>query len=302
MVRSAEIKQQIAELKSERDRYKAETDSKKLAINGSFGKLANKYSSLYAPKMLIGVTLTGQLSLLMLIEALEKYGIPVVSANTDGVVIKCPRAKLPALDKIVHAWEKRTQLETEATEYSALYSRDVNNYIAITTDGKAKAKGVYGVEGLSKNPQNSICAEAVTAYLKDNVPLNKTVMGCTDIGKFLTVRTVKGGAEKDGKLLGKAVRWYYAEGVTGTINYVTNGNTVPRSEGAKPLMDIPETFPEDIDYAWYLRECEEILMAVGSKQRPVVEKIPRKNSKAWKALKEEGKIVEGPKGKWAWAT
>jgi hypothetical protein len=111
---------------------------------------------------------------------------------------------------------------------------------------------------------------------------------------------VTGGAIKDDLVLGKAIRWYYAEDEAGAIHYVTNGNTVPRSEGAKPLMDLPEHFPSDVNYEWYIRECEEILMAIGMVERPFVEKLPRKNSIAWKALRDAGKIVEDSKGKSAW--
>lgn len=138
-------------------------------------------------------------------------------------------------------------------------------------------------------------------YLSKFIPVEVTVRDCKDITKFLTLRTVNGGAEKNGEPIGKAIRWYYAVGEKGTINYVKNGNIVPRSEGAKPLMDIPETFPDDVDYEWYIRECEEILMSVGAKLRPVVEKLPRKNSKAWKELRDSGQIVENHKGKWEWA-
>ena len=279
---------------------KVKSDSLKIVLNGTFGKTSNKYSSLYAPEFMIRTTITGQLTILMLIEALERYEIPVVSANTDGIVIKCPREKRPALEIIVQKWEKHTGLKTEETVYKALYSRDVNNYIAVKEDGSAKAKGVYGPVTLSKNPQNPICAEAVIAYLTKDIPIEETVRDCKDITKFLTLRTVNGGAIKDGEKIGKAIRWYYAEGVKGAIHYDTNGNTVPRSEGAKPLMDLPERFPDDVDYEWYIRECEEILMSVGAVKRPEQPKLPRKNSKAWKELRDTGQIVENHKGKWEW--
>lgn len=279
---------------------KVKSDSLKITLNGTFGKTSNKYSLLYSPKMMIRTTLTGQLSLLMLIEVLERFGVPVVSANTDGIVLKCPRKKKEQLDWIISKWEKHTNLETEETVYQALYSRDVNNYIAITENGKAKAKGVYGNPGLSKNPQNTICSEAVTEMLRSGTPVAETIRGCKDIGKFITLRTVKGGAEKNGQPLGKAIRWYYAKGETGTINYITNGNKVPRTEGAKPLLDLPDNLPEDLDYDWYIRECDEILMDLGAKPRPVVDKIPRKNSKAWKELFSNNLIVENSKGKWEW--
>lgn len=288
-------------LKAKRAGDKVKSNSLKIVLNGTFGKTSNRYSTLYSPDFMIRTTITGQLTLLMLIEALEMCDIPVVSANTDGIVIKCPREKRDVLNTLIEKWEKRTGLETEETVYAALHSRDVNNYIAVKEDGTAKAKGVFGPVSLSKNPQNPICAEAVIEYLTKGVPIMATLGECRDITKFLTLRTVTGGAVKDGEEIGKAIRWYYAKGVTGAIHYAKNGNTVPRSDGAKPIMDLPEEFPDDVDIGWYLRECEEILMAVGAKQRPYVEKIPRKNSNAWKALRDEGKIVEGKKGIWEWA-
>lgn len=285
--------------KSAGDKVKA--DSLKIVLNGTFGKTSSRFSTLYAPEFMIRTTITGQLTLLMLIEALELCDIPVVSANTDGIVIKCPRDKRHVLDKIVAKWEQRSGLETEETVYRSLYSRDVNNYIAVKEDGEAKAKGVYGPVTLSKNPQNPICAEAVIAYLTKGAPIVATLGECRDITKFLTLRTVTGGAVKDGEPIGKAIRWYYAKGITGAIHYASNGNMVPRSEGAKPIMDLPQDFPDDVDYGWYMRECEEILMAIGERPRPYVEKVPRKNSKAWKELYNAGKIVENSKGKWEWA-
>ena len=276
------------------------SNSLKIVLNGTFGKTSNKYSTLYSPDFMIRTTLTGQLTILMLIEALERCDIPVISANTDGIVIKCPRDRVDILNVIVGKWEKHTGLKTEETRYKALHSRDVNNYIAIKEDGKTKGKGVYGTVSLQKNPQNAICVEAVTDYLTDGIEVGDTVRACKDITKFLTLRTVTGGAVKDEVFIGKAIRWYYAEGEMGTINYNSNGNTVPRSEGARPLMDLPDAFPDDVNYDWYINECNEMLMALGVKERPYVEKIPRKNSKAWKALRDSGRIVEGNKGKWEW--
>src|ERR1017187_7366641 len=68
---------------------KVTAESLKIAVNGSFGKLGSKWSALYAPDLLIRVTITGQLSLLMLIEMIELAGLPVLSGNTDGILVKC---------------------------------------------------------------------------------------------------------------------------------------------------------------------------------------------------------------------
>lgn len=239
-------------------------NSLKITINGSFGKLGSKWSALYSPDLLIQVTITGQLSLLMLIEMLETNGIPVVSANTDGAVIKCPRSRVKMMDDIVALWEFATGFETEATRYKALYSRDVNNYVAVKEKAGYKAKGAYAPAGLQKNPQNEICTIAVAEYLMHGTPVEFTINECDDIRRFVTIRTVRGGAVKDGEYLGKAIRWYYGKGVQGAIHYQTNGNRVPRSEGAKPLMELPDALPTDIDYDWYIAEAKSILSQIGA--------------------------------------
>lgn len=241
---------------------KVQADSLKITINGSFGKFGSPYSALYSPKLLIQTTVTGQLALLMLIEALEQEGIAVVSANTDGIVIKCHRDKLDVMSFVVWEWEHITGFDTEDTHYKALYSRDVNNYVAIKDKG-FKTKGAYAPAGLQKNPTNEIVATAVVKFLQDGTSVENTIRQCDDITKFVTIRQVKGGAVKDGEYLGKAIRWYYAQGVEGTINYKVNGYTVPRTEGAKPLMQLPGAMPTDLDHDWYIAEANSILKDIG---------------------------------------
>ena len=166
------------------------------------------------------------------------------------------------MDYVVWEWEHATGFQTEATEYMALYSRDVNNYIAQMPTGY-KAKGVFARAGLAKNPQTEIVSRAVIDYLRCGTPLAETISACRDITQFVAVRTVKGGAEKDGQYLGKAVRWYYARGAAGVITYKVNGYTVARTEGARPLMQLPERFPADVDTDWYLREAQAVLREIG---------------------------------------
>jgi hypothetical protein len=244
---------------------KVTADALKITINGSFGKLGSKWSKLYSPDLLIQTTVTGQLALLMLIEDLEAEGITVASANTDGIVIRCHRGDLGVMGEVVKRWEKRTGFDTEETGYRALYSRDVNNYIAIKPDGGVKLKGAYAQESLAKNPVNGLSIEAAVRWLRDGTPVEETVRACSDVRKLVTVRTVKGGAvDQAGDYLGKTVRWYYARGVAGALRYQVNNYTVPRSEGARPLMELPEAVPADVDHAWYEREALSILSDVGA--------------------------------------
>lgn len=259
-------------LAAKRSGDKTQADMLKIVINGSFGKFGSKYSALYSPNLLLQVTITGQLSLLMLIESLELSGVQVVSANTDGIVLRYPRTMKQRVSEIIAEWETRTNFETEETDYSALYCRDVNNYIAVKPNGKAKTKGAYSnpwedsnsIFRFHKNPVNIICIEAVTEYLTKRVPVGETIRACRDIRKFLTVRAVKGGAVKGGEYFGKAVRWYYATGAGGEMVYASSGNAVPLSYGAKPCLQLPETFPDDVDFDRYENESLEILREIAA--------------------------------------
>lgn len=259
-------------IEAKRNKDKVTADTLKITGNGTFGKLGSPYSILYAPHLLIQVTVTGQLSLLMLIERLELAGIHVVSANTDGIVMNCPHSLKDTYLAIVAQWEQDTGLQTEETVYSAYYARDVNNYVAVKTDGKVKGKGAYlnpwgdpelAIFRFHKNPVNIICTEAVHEFLARGVPVISTVRGCTDVSKFITVRSVRGGAVKAGEYLGKSIRWYYAQGEEGEIVYASNGNMVPRSTGARPMMDLPSALPEDLDFDWYINEARSMLEDLG---------------------------------------
>ena len=238
---------------------KVKADSLKITINGSFGKLGSPYSALYAPELMVQTTVTGQLALLMLIEKLEYYNVPVVSGNTDGIVIKCPISREKYMKLIIEWWEKQTGFNMECSEYQSLHSKDVNNYIAVKTNGEVKTKGCFASDGLQKNPTNSVCVKALIAHLTSAANVEAEIRGCKDVRQFLTIRTVKGGAvDSEGQYIGKAVRWYYAKDQAGCISYSTNGNKVARSDGAKPMMNLGD-FPEDIDFEWYITEANKMV-------------------------------------------
>ncbi len=256
-----------------------ESDGLKIVLNGTFGKLFSLYSILYAPELGIRTTMTGQLSLLMLIEMMELCGISAVSANTDGIVLRVPKGLHDIMRSTVTWWERTTGLEMEFTPYRAIYMRDVNNYVAFPLDPaeKIKRKGVFMQGGLlsgmqGKHPDEDICADAVVAYLDKGVPVEQTVMACKDIRKFLQIRAVKGGAVdlptgvaiSDGEYLGKAVRWYIS-GRQGYIGYSGTGNKVAGSDGATPIMELPKCLPIDINYGHYIQVALDMLKDIGVK-------------------------------------
>jgi hypothetical protein len=212
--------------------------------------------------------------------------------------------------------------------YHLFLTIDINNYFAIKEGGGCKGKGAFAPPSISKNPQNSICVEAVSKWLEFGVPVGETILRCRDIRKFVTVRTVRGGAikvtrtryndsltpgmkrdvlltsgwfqvvtgplgkarfdyipdgfgydvetayrmhcgEDDFEYIGKVVRYYYAFGETGALHYKPvnksgGRNKVPASDGAKPLMQLPDEFPDDVDYGRYIDEANSILKVIGA--------------------------------------
>lgn len=271
-------------------KWKTIADSLKIVINGLFGKFGNKYSTVYAPQLMLQVTITGQLVLLMLIERLEKAGIPIVSGNTDGVVSKYHKRLKETKAAVIKQWEAETGYKTENTKYKSIHSRDVNSYCAVKFEGDAEArfldeqlgvktKGAYCERGsalnsiLSKNPETLICSDAVVRLLANGTSIEKTIRQCTDIRRFTAIKNVKGGGEKNGVYLGKVARWYYPKGETEHIAYVGSGNKVGKTDGARPLMDLPDEFPNDINYDWYINEAIEMLHDCGYYKKPTTEQL-----------------------------
>jgi hypothetical protein len=252
-------------------RYKKRSDSFKIVNNGSYGKTGSPWSVLYAPKLMISTTMTGQLSLLMLIEELELRGFSVISANTDGIVTVIPRDRYWLFNAIVFDWECATSFTTEAVRYHGVYSRDVNSYVALPHDyatnpkAEVKRKGLFAKAGLQAkhDPTFDICSTAVVEYLMRGADIEDTITNCDDITQFVGVKQVKnGGYDSDGNYLGKMVRWYYGYGERGFIKK-DNGARVAGTTGAVPCMDLPDDFPDDIDYAWYVREAYARLDDIG---------------------------------------
>ena len=256
---------ELDKLKKEKRMYEVEEASKKISLNGSFGKFGSPYSALYSPELLLQTTLTGQLSLLMLIETLELNGIKVVSANTDGIVTYYRFDQLDLLQELLWDWMLQTSYNLERTDYRLLASRDVNNYLAVKTNGEVKGKGIFTKASIGKNPDGQIIYEAVINNLSKDVPLDETFYQCKDITKFATVRRVDGGAIWNEQYLGKAIRFYHSSAVDKEtcIHYAKNSNRVPNSGGCRPLMDLPNTFPDDIDYDYYIQKARELKQEIG---------------------------------------
>jgi len=145
----------------------------KIILNSTYGLSNDANSFLYDPEFTMRITINGQLSLTMLYEMLLEEipeAIPLMQ-NTDGLETMIPRDKVDRYMEICAEWEKITNLQLEHDTYSKIVLGDVNNYIAITEDGKSKCKGRFEYENLAlhKNKSFLIIPKALHAYFVNGI-------------------------------------------------------------------------------------------------------------------------------------
>ena len=145
----------------------------KIILNSTYGLSNDANAFLYDPEFTMRITINGQLSLTMLYEMIceEIPSAMPLMQNTDGLETLIPREYVDKYMEICARWEKRTLLQLEHDTYSKLILGDVNNYIAVTEDGKSKCKGRFEYKDLAlhKNKSFLIIPKAIHAYFVDGI-------------------------------------------------------------------------------------------------------------------------------------
>ena len=183
-----DIYQDVYEQRKSYPKGSAENAMLKLALNGVYGDSNSKFSPFYDPQYTMSITINGQLSLCLLAEQLMSIeDLSIIQVNTDGVTVKMPRSKRDEYDRICAAWQKQVGLELEYVEYSKMIIRDVNNYIAVYTNGKLKRKGVYQYEGLGwhQDQGSLVIPKAAEAAMLHNIDVATYVRGHRNMYDFL---------------------------------------------------------------------------------------------------------------------
>ena len=250
----------------------------KIVINSIYGKLGSELFFLYDRFAQMQVTINGQLMTITLIEELELNGIHVISANTDGIVIKLPRDKFNVYKEITDRWNETNKMGADYEEYQMIASRDVNNYFDIQTDGTIEYKGALDpkqyLKDLKKGYDMPIVAIAVFEYLVNNVPVMTTLRNHKDILDFCKTQNVGRQFEVVYDVCEKGVithihsqrhvRFYVStKGViiqkenktTGARSNLAGGNTVCILNS---LDDLPIE-ERNINYGYYYNECYKII-------------------------------------------
>jgi hypothetical protein len=157
----------------------------KLAVNSVYGKSSDMQNWIYDRQLTMFTTITGELSLMMLIEKYETNGIHVISANTDGVTIKIKKDLLPLMHEINKEWSELTAYELERTDYSKIIFSTVNDYLAIMTNGEIKKKGDFLTDfELHKNKSARVVPIALEQYFVHGTPVEHTIRAHANLYDF----------------------------------------------------------------------------------------------------------------------
>ena len=252
----------------------------KLALNGVYGDSNSKYSPFYDPQYTMAITINGQLLLCMLSEWLmDIQGLQMIQANTDGITVKVPRSDIGRLETICKKWEALTGLELEANNYSRMFIRDVNNYVAEYEDGKVKRKGAYEYKiGWHQNHSALVVQKAVEAHLIDDIDVGDFIRNHANEHDFyLRAKVPKNSrllirynVNGDGKVLQKQLQ--------NISRYYISNNGGEFIKEMPPLAKAPDKVREiainkgykvtvhnelapldDVNFDWYIEQAQKLI-------------------------------------------
>lgn len=258
----------------------------KIVINSIYGKLGFEKGDICDRLAVLKVTINGQLMIMMLCESLELAGIEVVSANTDGIVVKLHKKNKAKFEEIADEWKRLTKLDADSEEYKCYINRDINNYVIEELNGKVSYKGalhptMYAVD-LQKGYDMPIVAKAVVDYFLNDKPILETLYECKNILDFCKTQNVGRqfhveftvGTKRE--ILQRNVRFYVTN--KGGVIEKVNDNSGDRSGlCAGKQVTILNTLDDkrieyrNINYSYYYQEALKIIdpikLSISPKQK-----------------------------------
>jgi hypothetical protein len=263
----------------------------KLAVNSVYGKSSDMQNWMYDRLLTMFTTITGELSLLMLIEKYELAGIKVISANTDGVTILVNKDLINKMDEINKWWMDVTQYELERTDYQKIIFSTVNDYLAIKTDGDVKKKGDFLTDfELHKNKSARIVPIALEHFYVHGVPVEDTIKRHRNIFDFCLRQKAskdfhyEGIDRSTGKTTtyNKLIRYYISKSGEKLLKVknpecTTNAADVSQVEAGDWVMHVcnhltPDHPLDNINYDYYIERANKIIHKIQTegKKRNIV--------------------------------
>jgi hypothetical protein len=252
----------------------------KLAVNSVYGKSSDMQNWIYDRQLTMFTTITGELSLMMLIEAYELAGINVISANTDGVTIRIKKTLMDKMFEINAWWCEITRYELERADYQKIIFSTVNDYLAIKTDGEVKKKGDFLTDfELHKNKSARIVSLALEQYFVNNIPINDTIMSHTNIYDFCLRQKASKDFHYEGlnrargekKVYDKLIRYYVSttgEKLLKVKNHDSDSTApdVAQVEAGEWVCQVRNYLPKDTDvataginYQYYIERAQKLI-------------------------------------------
>jgi len=261
----------------------------KLAVNSVYGKSSDMQSWIYDRQLTMFTTITGELSLMMLIEAYELAGIHAISANTDGVTIRIKKTDLDKMHEINAWWSQLTKYELERTDYTKIIFSTVNDYIAIKPNGEIKKKGDFVTDfELHKNKSGRIIPIALEEYFINGKPVADTIRNHGNIFDFAMRQKAnkdfhfEGRSETGTTIYNKLIRFYVSN--TGekllkvkNVDSMSGAASVSQVEAGEWVMTVCNHLKKDhpldnINHSYYIERAERIINKIdyNGKKRPVI--------------------------------
>ena len=240
--------------------------------------------------------ITGELSILMLIEALELAGISCIMANTDGATFYLKRTKLEEFYNICNLWCKKTNYLLEYFEFKSLWFLGINSYLGLKTDGEVKRKGDFLIDTeLHKKKKYSIIPRALSEYFISGKDPEEYINESNNIYDFCS-RSSAGDTYKHmvgDKQLGKLLRYFVAKKGDHIMKIVREGvdtnakdtNLEPADYPKRVVNNLPKKIHEEelakVDRSWYITKVREIIFKIERGRDPKPTELNKNQLTLW---------------------
>ena len=155
----------------------------KLPLNTKYGAMGAEFNKLYDPRMRLLVCITGQMAMWDLLEKIENHAT-IIQSNTDAhYYIPFSEEDEKAIDENANDWMKRTGYTLDDDPFKAIFQKDVNNYLAVTSDCKVKFKGAIGLtNGLKVS--KAVVSNAFINYVVAGKDYKEFISECDELRQF----------------------------------------------------------------------------------------------------------------------
>lgn len=259
---------------AKKNNFTTKAEVLKIAINAVFGKLGYPNFWLYDRLAFYSVTISGQLYLLMLIEALFLAGCEILSANTDGIVCRVPRNKEDNYYKACNDWMNKTKFKLDYTRYLKYIRRDGNNYFTQKSNSKPKKKGVFYTDfDPYRGYNHPIIYDGVLEYFINGIQPEDFLASSNDIHDYFmsqkAARKYQMQFRQNGTIenIQHTNRFYVSTDGGDLVKIDPNGKEISLCANGKVrvLNEIPDNYNiEDLklDKSWYLKEINKLIFQI----------------------------------------